>query len=63
MNGMPVRFKFGKVQDVDLHLNIVKPLSATWMIKLFDYLLKLLEMDSVMLVLPFDMDKINVTVT
>lgn len=31
--------KFGKVQDVDLRLNIVKPLSATWMIKLFDYLL------------------------
>ena len=31
--------KSGKVQNVDLHLNIVKPLSATWMIKLFDYLL------------------------
>lgn len=30
---------FGKVQEVDLCLNIVKPLSATWMIKLFDYLL------------------------
>ena len=31
--------KFGKVQNVDLCMNIVKPLSATWMIKLFDYLL------------------------
>ena len=31
--------KFGKVQNVDLRMNIVKPLSATWMIKLFDYLL------------------------
>ena len=30
--------KFGKVQNADLCMNIVKPLSATWMIKLFDYL-------------------------
>ena len=31
--------KLGKVQNVDLCMNIVKPLSATWTIKLFDYLL------------------------
>jgi len=51
--------KFGKVQNVDLRMNIVKPLSATWMIKLFDYLLKLLEMDFAMLALKFKLAEIT----